>query len=72
MLFKELLDLRDELDMRQSEQFEQHALSIFHVFDDVIENMEHDIDGVTTMLEELAKVHARVDGFQSEYFQVIV
>ena len=70
MLFKDLLDLQDEADMRSSTNFEHHALSIFHVFDDVIENMEHDIDGVTLMLEDLAKAHARIDGFQSDYFQV--
>ena len=56
--------------MRSNPQFDIHAMSIFTVFDDVVENMDTDLDGVIYKLEDVARSHARTEGFNAEFFHV--
>ena len=56
--------------MIQSVEFETMATMILSVFDDVIENLDNDVDGMIDKLERLARMHAKVDGFHSDFFQV--
>ena len=69
-MFPTLRGLKDELDMIQSVEFETMATMILSVFDDVIENLDNDVDGMIDKLERLARMHAKVDGFHSDFFQV--
>ena len=56
--------------MRSSPQFDIHAMAIFAMFDDVIANMDIDLDKVIAKLQDVARLHARVDGFHADFFQV--
>ena len=69
MMFPRLRDLK-EPDMRVSSEFEAQAMIVFSIFDDVIENLDTDIEGVLEKLEELARLHAKIEGFSCEFFKV--
>ncbi len=69
-IFPKLKDLNHELEMRSSPDFEMHALMIFAVFDDVVENLDGDVDTMIEKLESVARLHAKAEGFNSEFFQV--
>ena len=69
-MFPELRDLPDELDLRNSEYLEAHAMMTLTVFDDVIENMDGDVDMLLEKLEDVARMHAKLEGFHSDFFQV--
>ena len=69
-MFPTLRSLRDELDMIQDTEFEAMATLILSIFDDVIENVDNDLDGLLERLERLARLHAKVEGFHSDFFQV--
>lgn len=70
VLFPHLKDLNEELDMRNSPEFETHALMVFAVFDDVIEHLDGDVQTMLEKLESVARVHAKAEGFSFEFFQV--
>ena len=70
MIFPSMKDLQDEQEMLNSSEFESLAVAIFAIYDDVIENMSKDTDGVMAKLEEVARLHAKLEGFQSAFFQV--
>ncbi len=57
--------------MRSSPDFEMHALMIFAVVDDVVENLDGDVDTMIEKLESVARLHAKAEGFSSEFFQVV-
>ena len=56
--------------MRDSPAFETHALMVFAVFDDVIDNLDGDVQTLLEKLESVARIHAKADGFSFEFFQV--
>ena len=56
--------------MRDSPAFETHALMVFAVFDDVIDNLDGDVQTMLEKLESVARIHAKADGFSFEFFQV--
>lgn len=69
-MFPELRDMTDELEMRNSEYLEAQAMMMFSLFDDVIENLDGDLDLLLEKLEDVARLHAKLEGFHSEFFQV--
>lgn len=69
-MFPHLSDLKSEQDMRQSPVFMMQALAIFSVYDDVIENLNQDLDGAIAKLEEVGRLHAKIDAFHTDFFQV--
>ncbi|ELU15965.1 hypothetical protein CAPTEDRAFT_193618 [Capitella teleta] len=68
-LFPHLNDLKSEQDMRHSPVFMMQALAIFGVYDDVIEGLTHDVDGAIAKLEEVGRLHAKIDAFHVDFFQ---
>ena len=56
--------------MRNSPAFETHALMVFAVFDDVIDNLDGDVQTMLEKLESVARLHAKAEGFSFEFFQV--
>jgi hypothetical protein len=46
------------------------ALVIFGVYDDVIEGITHDVDDAIAKLEEVGRLHAKIDAFHADFFQV--
>ena len=56
--------------MRNSPAFETHALMVFAVFDDVIDNLDGDVQIMLEKLESVARLHAKAEGFSFEFFQV--
>ena len=69
-MFGQLKELRGEQEMRQSRQFEAQSLAVLSLFDFVIENLDKDVDAIHVRLEEVAKIHARIEGFHADLFQV--
>ena len=69
-MFPTLQDLHDENDMRMSEDFEAQAMMIFALFDDVVESLYDDADTILEKLEYVARIHAKLEGFHSDFFQV--
>ena len=70
-MFPTLENLPDENAMRLSEEFEAQAMMMFALFDDVVESLYEDADSILEKLEDVARIHARLEGFHSEFFQVM-
>lgn len=58
--------------MRENLEFEIQAIAIFGLFDEVIPNLKVDVDRIFMKLEEIAQIHSRIDGFNPEFFQVLM
>ena len=55
--------------MRESLAFENAALEVFNLIDQVMENLEN-VDVAVDALEQAGEAHGRIPGFKTEYFRV--
>jgi len=69
-LFPNLKNLKGEQDMLHSAAFEIQAMAILGVYDDVILNLDKDLETTITKLEDVAKLHTKLDDFDGDFFQV--
>ena len=69
-MFPKLQNLEDENEMRLSEDFEAQAMMMFALFDDVVEALHDDLDPILDKLTDVARLHAKMEGFHSEFFKV--
>ena len=55
--------------MRESLAFENAALEVFNLIDQVMESLEN-VDNAIEDLERAGEAHGRIQGFKAEYFKV--
>ena len=68
-LHSNLTSLETEEDMRESLAFENAAMDVFNLIDQVMENLEN-VDNAIQDLERAGEAHGRIQGFKAEYFKV--
>lgn len=64
------LDLTNEEAVNDNMAFENQAVAIFTVFDDVMENADGKVDNAIYELNRAGKIHAKIENFQVEMFTV--
>ncbi|XP_074662796.1 cytoglobin-2-like isoform X2 [Tubulanus polymorphus] len=69
--FQKFHNLYNEDEIYEDTVFEAHALAIFGVFNQVLENLEN-VDLAIEVLHKTGKQHAAMEGFEAKYFQCMV
>ena len=64
-----MADVEAEETMRSSEKFEEEAMEVFGVFDEVMESIEL-VDVALNALDRAGRRHAKTEGFQPGYYKV--
>ncbi|CAH1792926.1 unnamed protein product [Owenia fusiformis] len=55
--------------IRESIAFENHAVAIWTVYDEVMEDLDGNVGGAIRTLHSTAKIHKNIDGFSSDFFK---
>ena len=66
-----MADVEAEETMRSSEKFEEEAMEVFGVFDEVMESIEL-VDVALNALDRAGRRHAKTEGFLPGYYKVRV
>lgn len=66
-IFKKFRDLKNDDELRVSEQLEQHATRVMNVIDETIMNIEN-VDYILELLNSTGRKHSTYEGFTAPFF----
>lgn len=64
--------MTDEAKMYESQAFEDSAMSVFNVFDAVMDKADGHVDEAISQLERAGRMHAKIKDFKADYFKVSI